>query len=98
MSHRLGEKDLFGSLKPALFHDNFAVKANPATGLTQHHDWLCKHAGLIVRSRETFMTHNKDKYGLPLPIWVACEVWDFGCMSTLFSGLQTGDHEAIARS
>ena len=98
LSHRLGEKDLFGYLKPALFHDNFAVKVNPATGLTKHHEWLSKHAGLIVRSRETFMTHNKDKYGLPVAIWVACEVWDFGCMSTLFSGLQTGDQEAIARS
>jgi abortive infection bacteriophage resistance protein len=98
LSHRLGEKDLFGYLKPALFHDNFAVKINPATGLTLHHDWLSKHAGLIVRSRETFMTHNKEKYGLPVAIWVACEVWDFGCMSTLFSGLQTADQNAIARS
>lgn len=40
------------------------LERNPATGLTQHHDWLSKHAGLIVRSRETFMTHSKDKYGL----------------------------------
>lgn len=98
LSHRLGEKDLFAYLKPALFHDNFAAKVNAATGLTQHHEWLTKHAGLIVRSRETFMTHNKEKYGLPVAIWVACEVWDFGCMSTLFAGLQTADQDAIANS
>lgn len=98
LSHRLGEKDLFAYLKPELFHDSFAAKVNPATGLTQHHEWLTKHAGLIVRSREAFMTHNKDKYGLPVAIWVACEVWDFGCMSMLFSGLQTADQDAIASS
>jgi abortive infection bacteriophage resistance protein len=59
---------------------------------------LTKHASLIVRSRETFMTHNKEKYGLPVAIWVACEVWDFGCMSRLFAGLQTVDQDAIAQS
>lgn len=44
------------------------------------------------------MTHNKAKYGLPVAIWVACEVWDFGCMSTLFAGLKTADQDAIAQS
>ena len=74
------------------------MKVDPDTGLTRHHAWLAKHAGLIGRSRETFMTHNKAKYGLPVAIWVACEVWDFGCMSTLFSGLKTTDQDAIAQS
>lgn len=98
LSHRLGAQDQFAYLKPALFHDSFSVKVAPDTGLTRHHAWLAKHAGLIVRSRETFMTHNKAKYGLPVAIWVACEVWDFGCMSTLFAGLKTADQDAIAQS
>lgn len=98
LSHSLGKKDAFAYLKSDLFHENFATRINPTTGLTLHHDWLAKHAGLITRSREIFMAHNKEKYGLPLAIWVACEVWDFGCMSTLFSGLKTADQSAIANS
>ena len=98
LSHRLGEKDAFAYLKPDLFHENFAAKVDKDTGLTRHHEWLSKHAALVVRSRETFMVHNKTKYGLPVAIWVACEVWDFGCMSTLFSGLKADDQDAIAQT
>ena len=98
LSHRLGEKDPFAYLKPELFHDNFARKLDTKNGLTRHHEWLTKHAALVMRSRETFMVHNREKYGLPLAIWVACEVWDFGCMSTLFSGLQSEDQDAIAQT
>lgn len=98
LSHRLGQKDTFAYLKPDLFHANFADKLDTRSGLTRHHEWLTKHAALVARSRETFMVHNKTKYGLPLAIWVACEVWDFGCMSTLFSGLKSEDQDAIAQS
>lgn len=98
LSHRLGEKDAFAYLKPELFHERFSVQLEPKTGLTRHHGWLGKHAALVGRSRETFMTHNKTKYGLPVPIWVACEVWDFGCMSTLFAGLKADDQDVIAQT
>lgn len=98
LSHRLGQKDAFAYIKPDLFHANFAEKLDPSTGLTDHHAWLSKHAALVARSRETFMVHNKKKYGLPLAIWVACEVWDFGCMSTLFAGLKSQDQNAIAQT
>lgn len=98
LSHRLGEKDPFAYLKPELFHDNFARKVEADSGLTRHHEWQTKHAALVMRSRETFMVHNRQKYGLPLAIWVACEVWDFGCMSTLFSGLKSEDQDAIAQT
>lgn len=98
LSHRLGQKDTFAYLKPDFFHENFSNKIDPTSGLTRHHEWLTKHAALVTRSRETFMVHNKKKYGLPLAIWVACEVWDFGCMSTLFAGLKSEDQDAIAQA
>ena len=53
---------------------------------------------LIRRSSEKFIQHNRNKYGLPLAIWVACEVWDFGCMSVLFSGLPEPEQNDIAKS
>ena len=72
LSHRLGEKDPFAYLKPELFHDNFARKLDTKNGLTRHHEWLTKHAALVMRSRETFMVHNREKYGVPVAVWVAC--------------------------
>lgn len=95
ISHGLGRRDRFAYLRPELFHESFAVDLNKE-GLTNHHGWLTKHAALINRSKEEFIAHNKRKYGLPLPIWVACEVWDFGTMSTLFAGMKEEDQDAIS--
>lgn len=96
IAHLLGEKDAFAYLKPELFFSGFSSDIDPKTGLTKHHAWLAKQAGLISRSREKFIEHNKQKHGLPLPIWIACEVWDFGAMSSLFAGMQPADQDAIA--
>lgn len=96
ISHHLGEKDKFAYLKPELFHESFSVDVDTSNGLTRHHDWLTKHASLILRSKEEFIRHNREKYGLPLPMWVACEVWDFGTMSTLYAGMKEADQDVIA--
>lgn len=97
ISHHLGECHRFAYLKPELFHAGFASALDSKTGLTAHHSWLAKQAALITRSKEDFIRHNREKYGLPLSIWVACEVWDFGCMSTLFGGLAEIDQDQISR-
>ena len=97
VSHTLGKLDRFAYLRPELFHDDFSAKLNKNTGVTRHHEWLSKHAQLISRSKEDFVRHNRDKYGLPLAIWVACEVWDFGTLSTLFDGMHESDQDAISQ-
>ncbi|MBQ4889295.1 Abi family protein [Shewanella sp. MMG014] len=97
LAHLLGEQDMFAYLKPELFHDKFAKILKPHTGLTEHHNWLTKQAGLIKRSKEKFIEHNKKKHGLPLPIWIACEVWDFGTLSFLYGGMKEADQDRIAR-
>ena len=96
ISHTLGKKDAFAYLKPNLFFEGFSKQLDKDTGLTPHHQWLGKQANLIIRSREEFITHYRTKYGLPLPIWVVCETWDFGTMSTLFAGMTEADQDAIA--
>lgn len=78
------------------FHESFSSKLDGKTGLTKHHGWLIKHATLINCSKEDFIRHNKDKYGLPLAVWVACEVWDFGTLSTLFDGMTKADQDTIS--
>lgn len=96
VSHTLGKLDRFAYLKPHLLHDEFSAHLDKKSGLTRHHEWLGKHAQLIGRSKEEFVRHNRDKYGLPLAIWVACEVWDFGTLSTLYSGMREAEQDMIA--
>ncbi|HCV78581.1 Abi family protein [Pseudomonas oryzihabitans] len=96
IAYCLGARDAFAYLRPELLHGDFSSKLDPRTGLSRHHDWLGHQSKLIARSKEDFIRHCKDKYGLPLPIWIAAEVWDFGTMSTLYSGLQESDQDAIA--
>ena len=96
ISHTLGKKDAFAYLKPELLFEGFASKIDNNTGLTAHHQWLTRHAGLVTRSKEDFIKHHKTKYGLPLPIWVVCEIWDFGTLSTLFAGMTASDQDEVA--
>lgn len=97
IAHTLGRHDPFAYLEGSLLKDDFAKKLQPNTGLTQHHQWLQNHARLIQRSKEHFIQHNKIKYGLPLAIWVACEIWDFGALSHLFAGMKPKDQDVISK-
>lgn len=55
-----------------------------------------KQASQVSRSKEDFIRHNKTKYGHPLPIWIACEVWDFNTLSELYAGMLPEDQNVIA--
>lgn len=96
ISHTLGKFDRFAYLHPDLFHEEFSKKVPNSSGVTQQYDWLGKQARLIGESKEEFVRHNKSKYGLPLAIWVACEVWDFGTMSRLYAGMREEGQDAIS--
>ncbi|EKG35775.1 Abi family protein [Pseudomonas syringae] len=96
IAHSLGGLDPFAYLKPDLLHFEFTAKLDPKTGVSRHHDWLTRHARLINRSKEEFVRHNKTKYGLPLAVWVVSEVWDFGTLSTLFSGMRESEQDTIS--
>lgn len=92
IANLLGKKDPFAYRNPDLFHDKFV---NARSGIS-HKSWLTKQESLIHRSREKFIEHNKKKYGLSLPIWITCEVWDFGSLSILYGGMEEKDQDAIA--
>ena len=49
------------------------------------------------RSREDFIKHHKDNGLIPIPIWVICEVWDFGALATLYEGMLENDQNKISR-
>jgi abortive infection bacteriophage resistance protein len=96
IAYLLGEKDKFAYKNTSLLHGNFTKKRDPKTSKTRHEGWLLKQEHLISRSKEEFVTHYKNKYGLPLPIWVAIELWDFGLLSTFYQGMTVKDKAEIA--
>lgn len=96
VAYLLGQKDKYAYEKPECLHGSFTKKVNPKTGKTQHEEWLEKYHGFIRRSRrEPFVKHHLDHYE-KLPIWAAIEIWDFGALSKLFSGMKQEDKQVIA--
>lgn len=95
IAHLLGRHDPFAYMKPDLLRNEFANKVRE-NGTTAYAEWMDKFNGTLARSKEPFVTHCRDKYGLPLPIWIAIELWDFGLLSRFFSGMLQKDQRAIA--
>lgn len=96
IAHLLGKHDPFAHTNPGLLHGNFTKKIDPKTGRTGYQEWIDKYNRLVARSKEDFVKHYRAKYGFPLPIWVAVELWDFGLLSTFYQGMAIGDKEIIA--
>lgn len=83
---------------PRSLHPNFSVRPDVRTGEIKHETWLRRHDDAFERSKEEFAKHFKAKYaGEYPPIWIAAELWDFGAMSMLYSGMRKSDQEAIAK-
>lgn len=99
ITHLLGQREPRAHEIKECFHGNFTKKlinTGPNKGKTEHVVWLGKYQSLLNRARkEPFVLHHMEKYG-NLPIWVAIEIWDFGLLSKLFSGMKHADQIKIA--
>jgi len=98
VAHVLGQRDPLAHEKPACLHGNFnrPIKNGTDKDKTPHQLWLAKYKGLLRRARkEAFVAHHQQHYGR-LPIWAAIEVWDFGLLSRLFTGMRHADQQVIA--
>ena len=93
----LGSFDTFAHTNPRFFRPSF-VAVNPVSGQTKHQAWINKFDVGVSRSRDAFVLHHQRKYGSrsPLPIWIAIELWDFGMLSTFYSGMDTPYCIAVA--
>lgn len=94
----LGKLDPLAHLNPAHFRPEFVSRLSK-TGkvITPHADWMAKMQTMEERSTDEFASHFRRKYSSPLPIWIACELWDFGMLSWLYSGLKDADRTTIAQ-
>ena len=105
IAHILGKKDPQAHEQADKLDGNFAkkiikkvIKKGRNKGETEHQIWLDKHSQLLHRARkEPFILHHNHAYQGIIPIWVAIEVWDFGCMSRLYAGMAYSDKTAIAQ-
>ncbi|MDQ7059257.1 MAG: Abi family protein [Ghiorsea sp.] len=95
VAHLLGKKDIYAHENANVFYHDFASNIR-RSGKTAHQEWLDSYQRNLTRSRRLeFVKHYLDKYG-KLPVWVSTEVWDFGLLSRLFSGMKREDQQAIA--
>jgi abortive infection bacteriophage resistance protein len=96
---QLGKAGSHAHRDPNALHPNCAVRMNPTTAETGHQKWLRLHDEAFARSREEFAKHFKTKYGGENPpIWIAAELWDFGAMSFLYSGMKKVDQAEVAKT
>lgn len=90
----LGERSPFSHRDPTELHPRFTTPRDG--GPSMHDDWIVRLDKLASKSREQFVKHFSDRYAPPLPIWVAIELWDFGLLSFLISGMQWNDVTKVA--
>ncbi|WP_323842764.1 Abi family protein [Moraxella sp. Pampa] len=92
IAHLLGEKDPLAHRDSQYFDGQFIKNNN-------YQKWLEYTDELVQRAKNKstpFVLHNQNKYG-DLPIWVVCNLWDFGAMSKVYSGLTRKDRDKISQ-
>jgi hypothetical protein len=97
IAHLLGSPDRFAHRDPLQLHDDFTKKRSPRTGHTHYEDWLQRSEAAFQRSTDEFIKHFKNKYTGRPPVWIEAELWDFGLLSWLLSGLKVADRQVLAR-
>lgn len=77
----------FGYTTPANFSQAF-----------DHQKWFNKIVEEMDRAKETFIRHYKKKYieSQYLPLWMATEVFSFGSLSKMYSGMKRKDKRIIS--
>lgn len=92
IAYTLGKYSPIAHLNSDYFVDTF-----------EHEDWLSRYYGVMARELRAdhkskqykgFVLHNKQQYG-GLPIWAACELWDFGLMSKLYENIKPTNKKTI---
>ncbi|MGY4461520.1 Abi family protein [Bradyrhizobium sp. LB13.1] len=94
----LGKLGQHAHRDPNALHPNFQRPSAFGSSESRHQKWLRLHDEAFARSKEEFAKHFKVKYAGELPpIWIAAELWDFGAMSFLYSGMRKNGQTAIAK-
>lgn len=99
IANLLAPHDPCAHRKPDLLNGKFNTQRSQNRTLTKYQFWLNKLDRNFKNSREDFAEHFRTKYpNSDPPIWIASEVWDWGMLSHLFSGMKPADKDRIANS
>jgi abortive infection bacteriophage resistance protein len=90
----LGTYGAFSYRDPATFNRYFSVSGPNA--ITPHAKFIEKLDDAYRRSREEFAEHFRSKYSSDLPIWMSIELWDFGTLATVLSGMKSADLDQLS--
>lgn len=101
IAYVLGKRDPLAHETPEHL-DGVFTRPKKAKGkhspLSDHQTWLSKYREQVRRAqKQPFIQHHQKAYQGSLPIWVAVEVWDFGMLSKMYSGMKYADREQIAQ-
>lgn len=94
----IGATSPWAHLDPKTYRKNFTSR-QVSQSQSQFGKWKDKLSTQQAMSKESFVTHFSKKYPQSeLPIWIAIELWDFGMLSKLLSGLDPKHSRAISSS
>lgn len=93
MAHELGRNNPLAYLDRKNF-SKFALIPDDDQKFSDFEHWQNKHDALLRDSREeSIKSHIEARK--PIPIWVACEAWNFGTVSKLYSMLNGANQKLI---
>jgi abortive infection bacteriophage resistance protein len=99
IAYVLGRRDRFGHVDPQFLDPRACsrpaqLNKKPSTAFDR---WIAEYDRLQDQAKnETYVSHNRSKYGDPLPIWIAVEFLDFGAMENLYQLLLYPDRDELA--
>jgi abortive infection bacteriophage resistance protein len=98
IAYVLGARDRFGHVNRESLDEQACAWTRDGSGDTDAFGlWLERYTALQNAARnEDFVVHHREKYGEPLPVWVALEFLDFGALSRLYGLLDRRDQNRIA--
>ena len=105
VGYLVGQGHAFAHRDPNHLHPDFTGQGRSQPGM-EYSGWLeSGHAGWLQhvdpeekRSAETFVTHIRERYNSPLPVWAATEVMSFGTLGRLYSGMDRAQKNRVAAS
>lgn len=79
------------SYRDATFFNRFFTTPDAISREAPHQKFLTKLDEAFFRSKDEFAIHFAATYSSKPPIWMSIEVWDFGCLATILSGMKDSD-------
>jgi len=94
-AYQLGKRDAFVHLDPVVLNRDLTLQLG---GDDRYVAWRLRYDKLQADARrERYVVHFNEKYDGSVPIWVAVEFMDLGCLTSLVGLAHTADRRQLSR-